>query len=320
VTFIPFDDKVKLKEAWDLSVDVPRWFNVTVDTIGGKDSAVAPAPFDSVLRFMKDNQWGRDDCLNPKVMQKLGIAFDSKIIITGTVKTFIVVKRAINTDGDVVVSHGGLSGTNPGSASTPVLGGIQSYNAKIIIIIDIYDALTGKVLEHVNCNSEQKDNGLKMWVPMQGQNAELDFDNLSSTPFGSEPFCRTVAGVLMKSYSAKLQQKILTVISKIQTTDAQVPKKTEFLEGKILEINGSEAYINLGREDQLYKGEIFEILKPDHPILSDKGDTLGWVEIPYAQFKIRSVKSTHFSSGIIFEAQDSVKAGWTVRSKETALK
>jgi hypothetical protein len=326
VLFLPFNDKVKLNEAWDLSVDVPRWFSVTVDTIAHNDSSVTCVPFDSILKFIKNNQWGRDDYLKPKAMQRLASAFQAQYVVCGTVKKFNVVKRAIDTDGDMVIQHNGFQNGNPGHVSSPVVGGFQSFVAKLLIGVDFYDARTGKIIDHGEFDSEQKDNGLKIFVPMQTENAELDFDHLSSTPFGSVHFCRTVVGILMKSFSLRVHEKIVSSRSKPVASQRdslrmrEGERSTADIEGKVLERDGNDVYVNLGIEDQLYTGELLEVLKPDHPVRNEKGDTLGWAEKACAQIKIRSIKSTHFSLGTIIQENDTVKAGWTVRLLETPRK
>ena len=99
---------------------------------------------------------------------------------------------------------------------------------------------------------------------------------------------------------------------------AQPPKpQHQFLQAKVLERSGKDLYLNIGSADNLILGDTLEALKPQKPVVQG-ADTLGWVETPVATALVRAIKSNHFSMATIISEQDSVRTGWTVRTKMEA--
>jgi hypothetical protein len=299
-----------LKEAWDLSVDVPRWYSQTVDTIDEPDSAVLTVPFDSVSTLVAANAWNRAEYLAPSLVRKLGQRFGAGYVVTGTVKKFEVMKRSAMTDAQVGTSHTLLDRVE-GRGEASFMGGLQSYNAKVTMDIEIFSAASGAKALEFTLDSEEKDGGLSLWLPFQTESDEINFHYLGRTPFGSVYFHRSVIGAVMRSFSSGMRKKILGIHSLPAPVSAGAGR---CVEGKVLERMGAEVYMNLGQDDRILVGENLEALKPHHAVLGDNGDTLGWAEEPAGLITVRSIKAAHFSAGTIVEEKDSIRAGWTVRS------
>lgn len=105
VAFLPFEDRVKLKESWDLSVDMPRWFSHTVDTIAARDSLVRCVPFDSVQALIRQGRWARREYTAPMGIQGMASRLDADWVVGGVVEKFKVLKRAITGDGALAGQH-----------------------------------------------------------------------------------------------------------------------------------------------------------------------------------------------------------------------
>lgn len=316
VLFLPFDDHVRLDEAWDLSVDIPRWFSQTVDTIGGaRDSAVVSVPFDSSLQLLERNGLARREYLEPAAVQRIAAAFDAGLVVTGTVERFKVMKRSLSGDGALAGTHG-VSSYAVGGGSLPVTAALQAFSAEVRLNVEIRDGETGSQVQVVPLSVNEKDGGLRLWLPTTPENPELDYYHMSRSPFGSEYFHRNVLGAVMKSCSHSVRQAL---VSRGTAAAAPVPVKRDYLEGKVLDREGGDIYINLGSADNILLGETFEVLRPDRPVVGDGGDTLGWVEVPAGIIRVRAIRSRHFALASVVEETDALRAGWTVRVKMDSM-
>jgi hypothetical protein len=305
---LPFEDEVKLDEAWDLSVDVPRWFAGAVDTIGARDSSLMSVHFDTTMAILEARGWGREDYLSAKILKRLAARFGADYVICGTVSAFKVIKRSISGDVDFSASHGfGEDGL--GRGGTKVYGGLASQKATIKMTVDIYSGRTGELRRQVPLDSEKREGDLQLWLPFQFEHTALDYYRMRNKPFGSEYFLRCVPGAIMKSFAATLRERLLA-LEPVAGVDS-VAK--EYLEGTILDRAGAEVYLDLGIKDNLIPGELLQVLRPVRPVVSG-GDTLGWVERPVGKVKVRYLKSDHFSVASVEEEEDSLEPGWTVRA------
>jgi hypothetical protein len=310
VLFLPFEDKVKLDESWDLSVDIPRWYATTVDTIGSRDTLVKTVDFDTVLAAISRNGWKRSQFLQQGVIQRLAAVYDADIVITGTVNKFVVMKRALNGNG----AFGGSTGFDANTSGNGGISGtaqMQSYTATSKMDIVEYDGRTGEQIGKIVLDSKARDGGLKIWLPIQPENDEINFYNMSHSPFGSEYFMKNPVSTMMKDFSQRIRESAKARIPQI----ALAPDTTrDFISGKILDRTGPDIYVNLGQKDNVILGDTLEILKPVRPIVQNN-DTLGWAEEPAGLARMRTIKTAHFGQATIVSQQDSVQAGWTVRIK-----
>jgi hypothetical protein len=315
VVFLPFEDKVKLKEAWNLGVDVPRWFSETVDTLGPKDSLLQSVNFDAVQALIAENRWRRGDYTAPITMQGIAARLDARFVVTGTVERFKVIKRALTGDGSLGGTHGTTSSgsVTSGVGGAPVTAGLQSYSARVRIAVAVHEGRTGALLRSEAFDLTERDGGLKLWLSTSPENDEMNFYHMSRSPFGSVYFQRNVIGAIMKQCSERLRQALASALP--QTSASAPPPAREFLEGRILDRVGNDVYVNLGSGDNLLLGEELEVLRPERPVLGDKGDTLGWSETPAGAISIRSIKSAHFSQATVEQGGDSVQVGWNVRAR-----
>lgn len=317
VVFLPFDDRVQLKEAWDLEVDVPKWFSRTIDTIAknknDEDFTIKSINFDSIQSFLKSNQWESIDFLEKRALQKIAKQFNCNYIITGKITSFYISRKGISTDAELTLGMGSISTNAKGSV--PTLGNIQSVHAKIKMVVSIYDGESGALLSTIPLDSDQRDGSLSIITPFQRENAENDYYYLSRTEFGSAYFNKSIAGEIMRDFCLKISASInnYNKPQKIQNTEKEL--KNNLIEGKILERSGKYIYIDLGLEDKILKGETFEIYRPDHPIKNAQGDTLGWAETLAGTAQIHSIKSSHFSMALILSETDTIRNGWVVRPK-----
>ncbi len=314
ILFLPFDDRVKLKDTWVLGVDVPRYFSTMVDTIGsyGKyDSSLAIVPFDSVLNCIKSNSWSRVEYTSPLYIVKLAHRFKADYVINGTVAVFKVVKRAVNTTAPL---YGGadlssvVKNTTGGGGIT-VMGGLQSYTATAVMGLDLLDGSTGQALFQIPLNTSEKDGGFKIYATFQSNNPEMDYYEMSTTPFGSPSFQRSVPGIVMKTFSQDIQNKVC-----LYKPVEKQPKQTDrsYSVGSVLERSGSDVYINFGSADNVMQGEEIEVQRPDHAIIV-AGDTLGWSDKTVGVIRVRFIKSPHLSQASIVSEVDSIRSGDAIR-------
>ncbi len=309
VAFLPFADDVKLKEAWELSVDVPRWFSVTVDTIGSvSDSRIVCVAFDSVLSDVEGSGWTREEYLGPKAAVRLASIRGADYLVSGTVERFEVLKRAVNTDAAVGASHD-FTATTAGKGGVTVMGGLQSYTARVSMDLQVYDGGSGSLVDEFELTTEEKDAGFKMWLPFQLDNAEMNYYYMARTPFGSTYFRKSVPGAVMKYFSMKVHRRLRSIDKQHGATDAS---SANFVEGTVVERSGGDVYVNLGSDDHLLQGELLTVMKPIRPVTSGT-DTLGWVEKPAGTLRVRFIKAAHFSVAEVVDERDSIRVDWKVR-------
>ena len=322
VIFLPFEDKVKMEEPWNLGQDIPRWYSSTLDTIISGDSTIQCVPYDSVLAVIRENNWKRREYLMPRAMHTLASRFDAAALVTGTVTKFEIVKTAVNADGNLGTNNtipttiAGEGNVFYGSGGVTVIGGLHQYAAKVSMNLELYAALSGEVVERFVQSTEQTDGGIKIWLPFQQiDNDELAFDNMARSSFGSAAFCVTLPGALMKQYSAELHGRLTKAFlsATVKARVAAANQSVEYLEGRVLDRVQSDLYINLGSADGVVVGEQLEITRRDHPLMGPAGDTLGWVQVPIATAKIRFVKAGHFSLATVVAESAIVAAGDAVR-------
>jgi hypothetical protein len=315
IVVLPFDDKVELREAWDLSVEVPRWFSASIDTIGGAKPVFGVVSFDSVTAFIDQNGWKRTEYLEPGRLQAIAGHFDARLVVTGTVERFKVIKRAITGDAALGGTHS-ISEVAVGGGGVPVTAGLQAYTADVRLGLTIHSGNSGKQVHYQGVAVDERDGGLKVWLPVSTENDELNYYYMSKHPFGSEYFHRNVLGAVMKQCSREVRE---AVEGELESPRGASSRGKEFLEGKILDRAGGDVYINLGSDDNLYLGEELEVLRPERPVVSEAGDTLGWVEVPVATLRVRSIKAGHFARATLVSDPGSIEVGWTVRTKATDM-
>jgi len=312
VAFVPFESRAQLKgTAWDLSADVPRWFSKTIDTIAANDTLVRSVSFDSIMSMIRRNGWKAGEYRGtPALLGRLASSAGADIIVSGTISRFKLMKRSafgnVPVDASVQITQ-----TTTGQGGVTVIGSFGSYTADIAISMSLYEGGSGALLGQMSLDSKEKDAGFNSWFNFQFRNAETDFSKMGDTTFGSQYFQRSVAGVVMKQFSLRLRNKIKELAAIAEKAPAS---SREFMQGKILERSGDQVYIDLGSGDQLLQGEQLTVLKPDHPLLGDSGDTLGWSETPTGAVRVRFIKAKHFSQAAIVNETDSIRAGWTVQN------
>jgi len=312
VAFVPFESSVRLKgTAWDLAADVPRWFSETIDTIAANDTSVRGVPLDTVMSIIRQNGWNAGEYRGaPALLGRLASSAGADMIVSGTISRFKLTKRS--AFGNVPIDASAqITQTTTGQGGVTVIGSFGSYTADIAISISVREGGSGALLGQMSLDSKDKDAGFNSWFNFQLQNAETDFSRMSDTVFGSRYFHRSVAGLVMKQFSLRLHDKVKELAAAAEKAPAS---SREFMQGKILERSGDQVYLDLGSGDQLLQGEQLTVLKPDHPLLGDSGDTLGWAEKPAGSVRVRFIKAKHFSQAAIISETDSIQTGWSVRN------
>ena len=313
--FVPFDDNVNLGvDAWDLRYDIPAWFSSTIDTIGGNDGLISVIPFDSVKSVIQVSGPLTKETIEAKRIARLCASFGADYLVHGRIEALKSQKRAINTDANLQVGHE-IGKQTTGFGGTRVMAGLHSYEASVRILILVFDGITGKEVFSRVLDSERRDGGLNVWLPTQSQNPELDYYEMTRKPFGSKSFQRTILGSIMKIFSRQLRNDLLNIRGDLSGTHLEGMDK-QYLEGKVLEQVGKDVYINLGTEDDLFAGEMLNVMKPIRPIRGENEDTLGWIETPVCAIRVKYIRSEHFSQAVLdscFVSGCKLEPGWSVR-------
>ncbi len=319
VVFTPFEDRVHLKEeAWDLKYDLPAWFSSTIDTLGGSDSPVRVVPFDTVKALFSGGAWKAGNVLDRARIVRLCSSYGCRYLISGRIEAFRARKRAINTDASLQAEHE-IGDKSTGFGGTTVMAGLHSYEASIRLTVDVYSGKSGEKVHQIILDNDRKDGGLNIWLPINSQNPEIDYYEMTRHPFGSEYFRRTILGSIMHAFSQRLHNE-LTKLPRIAAGEAPVHIEKEYLEGQVLEHVGNHVYINLGTNDDLFTGELLQVMRPIRPLRGEDGDTLGWVEEPTCTIKVKYIKSAHFAQAVLDSCMGftgRLEPGWSVRSTQS---
>lgn len=313
VAFLPFHDNVRLKEAWDLSVDIPRWFSTTVDSVGSRDSSVVVVAFDTVLKVIEENALSPKEYRSSAWIPRLASRLGADYIVSGTVHRFKVMKRTMNTEAPLNASTQ-IGQRTTGTGGITVMGGLQSYTAEIDMDVDIYGSERGELVRHERLSTEQKDGGFQVYFPFQIDTDEMNFYHMARSEFGSEFFRRSIVGAVMIQFTSSVTKMLRTSSDRHATQEeSDTPQGKEYVSGTVLDRNGSDVYVDLGTKDNILQGEVFEVLVRDRPFLSAEGDTLGWSETAVGEIKIRFVKADHFSQATVISETGTIEPGNSVR-------
>lgn len=90
-------------------------------------------------------------------------------------------------------------------------------------------------------------------------------------------------------------------------------------QGVVLDVNGSDVYINLGREKRIREGQLLQVVRPTRELRDPvTGEVIGFVETPVGLLEVTQVRDT-FSVGRLLTGGGPVEPGDRVYSSGEAL-
>jgi len=279
IAFLPFRDRSGFEGSWDLSQEVPAFL---ADSLAKICDWEVRSPAEVIPVLQRRNlrpQTSQDVSILEGLQRELGVRY----LIVGEIRDF---------------------GVSHFIAGTPILGGYETYKARVVIRFRIFDGhrsqiiYTGESVQEIS----QRDLGLTLlgkpsrWME--------EFDRLRKLEFGSAEFRRTIVGKVMTQvcgdFIAQLRQELNLAVS---PTVEKPP-----VEGVVLLVKGDQVYINLGREDPISVGDLLTVYAPSEPLRDpNTGELLGHAEEPVGWVKILYLKGPHLSIARLIEGKAAPK-------------
>jgi hypothetical protein len=273
---------------WEIEKDVPNFL------IGHlKENKAAFIGFDTVQavlgKYTKKQLADKDAATLSAIGKQLG----ATCLVLGDITHFSVEKK---------------------TAVMPDVGGYKQYAAELEIKLLFFDCDVSDVTYETVIKTALARRGLKFNPPGRISEDETDYLALESEPFGSEAFMRTVLGEAMLRLSQDFAGKVASYVNYGSDTLSAKQPAMLISEAKVLQIDGSDAFINAGRDDNIKNGDQFDVYTQGAAVIdSATGQTLGNSEVKVGKVKVAQVKAAHFSRVKVLDGEGKIKVMDIVR-------
>ena len=279
--FMPFRDKSNYKGGWDIYSEVPRGL---VDSLSGS-AYFRTIPMDSALvRLKKKELKGK---LDPERALAIGRELGADYVVLGRIDEMSM-KRF--------------------RATVPI-GGYRSYQGLSIMVLRPYKVIDGEPMGEVVREAVEDSKRYGITNPAAYVPLEKEYFLLGQMDWGSEEFHQTLLG---KSVGKCLDQLAAGLDSLIQP-----PAELRVSEPKIIDIDGSRAYINVGLIDSVQNGNKYGVWDKGRELKDpDTGNVLGQA-LPrrVGVVQVEQVLSDHLSLVRIIDGQDEVQIDYGIRAE-----
>ena len=291
-SFFPFKNRSDFdNKNWDIANDLPGIFADSLIKLG-RHHLIDTAKFDAYLKENKirSYQYEKEELL-AKITEDLNIDY----LVGGQINEF------------------GLSRINVGSF---LVGGYESYKAKMKISFFVYDHVNHRKTENYTCSSEVNKKDLGLALIGKPSEHYVSFQELDKMKFNSYEFNKTIMGEALKQLTEEFVTKFIELIPGyvVETVKDTSISFDNYLEARIVFKREEDVYINAGRAEKVSEGDILSVYTKGEPITDpDSGQVLGYADKFIGKIKVMIVKDNHLSLAKIveqiepFEVKDSVR-------------
>lgn len=302
--FLPFENRSEFKGKWDLGMDVPRYLAAYTKARYGI-ATVSPSLV--VNRLLEENL-GEASLGDVRFWRALRDQFGIRFLLKGAVVEFDVSRFTTGTD---------------------EIGGYEAYKGEVMIEFTVYDlelqTRSAAASERLNgrAKGEFADRSLALTLFGKPTQRTMEFRDLSQIRFGSEDFNATVIGqacrqmadrfageleanlAFLRSRDLLLLDSLGAQLETIDTTD--IAFRGRIVRGTVVFVEGEDAFVNIGQEDGLQKGQIVSIYA-DAP----KDSALA-LPRRVGTVELTEIRGPHLSLGKIRTGKGEVKGRQAVR-------
>jgi hypothetical protein len=294
VAFIRFENHSDFEGSWDPAIEMPRYLGaflraeqrlsvVSVSVVGAFREDLRPMPSWDDVKFWR------------QIRQRFGV----KYLVGGSVEVFDVSRFV---------------------TGQPAVGGYEAFKGEVSVAYEVIDLdrleRSGDLLvvARGETSGEFADRSLAWTLLGKPTQRTVEFRDLNAIRFGSEEFTRTVIGQACleaaRRFSDELLERIPGLASHRVRGDSErgwsdsltIDFRERVVEGKIVFIEGNDAFISLGTDDGVREGQVL-------PVLQIEGDRSRQV----ASLRVVQVRGPHLALTRFISGVDSASTASIVR-------
>ena len=252
---LPFRDNSGFEGPWDLRMEVPRYVAAYV-AARYRLTTISPAVVKSRL---EQEGLSAEALENPRFWPLLREAFKVRFVLDGSVEAFDVSRF---TTGAVEV------------------GGYESFKGSILVAYRLFDLdrlSTDRSPEAASgeANGEYADRSFALTLFGKPTSRTVEYLQLGRLRFGSEDFNNTVIGEACRRFGRNLSEKLEKEVPILRSRDllsvdtlsvepvaadsGQIVFRGRVMRGMISFVEGDEAFVTLGVEDGVQKGQLASV-------------------------------------------------------------
>ncbi len=294
VAFLRFEDRTDFAGSWKIAEEVPRYLGVYLKS--QHSLSVLSVALVGTFREDQDPQPAWDDV---KFWRDVRTRFGVRYLVTGGVERFDVSRFV---------------------TSQPAIGGYEAFKGEVAVTYEVVDLdrleRSGDivVVARGEAHGECADRSLAWTLLGKPTQRTVEFRDLNTLRFGSEEFTRTVIGQacleVARQFSGDLLERIpgLPAHRAMGESDEGVPDslritfRERVVEGRIVFLEGMDAFIDLGSDDALREGQTIPVLDGSGPDARQVGT-----------LKVAQIRGPHLALTRITAGADSVRSSHVVR-------
>jgi len=279
--FVPFRDKSNYKGEWNIYSEVPRGL---ADSLRGSPFFRTISIDSALVRLKKKELKGKID---PKRAMAIGRELGADYVVMGQIDEMSM-KRF--------------------RATVPI-GGYRSYQGLTIVQLFPYKIIDGELIGEVEREVVEDSKRYGITNPAAYVPLEKEYFLLGQMEWGSDEFHQTLLG--------KSVGKCLDVLAVGLDSLIQPPAALKVSEPKLIDIDGSRAYINVGLVDSVQNGYKYGVWDKGRELKDpDTDEVLGKaLSRRVGVVQVEQVLSDHLSLVRILEGEDIVEKDFGIRAE-----
>ncbi|MCU0454618.1 MAG: hypothetical protein MUE68_13270 [Bacteroidetes bacterium] len=294
MAFVRFANHTDFEGTWDPGLEMPRYLGaflraehrlsvVSASVVGTFREDLSPIPAWDDVKFWR------------QVRQRFGVRY----LVTGTVEVFDISRFV---------------------TGQPAVGGYEAFKGEVTVTYEVIDLdrleRSGDLLITARGESrgEFADRALAWTLLGKPTQRTVEFRDLNTLRFGGEEFARTVIGQACLESARRFADDLLERIPGLAahrsagelegdwSDSTQISFRERVVEGKIVFMEGSDAFISLGTDDGVREGQVL-------PVVEQAGDESRQV----ATIRVVQVRGPHLSLARFIAGSDSATTSSKVR-------
>jgi len=281
IILMPFRDRTKYKGPWFVSTSMAA--NLA-DTLMQNDFfKVLPV----ATTWADLNEKGLSGKIDIAQALEIGRQLEADLVITGDIEA-LSMKRF--------------------RATVPI-GGYRNYKALVTVDLKVWKVIDGRSAGQVRAEIEHDSPRYGITNPAAHVPLDREYYFLGETPWGSEEFSNTLVGVGVGLCLQKLNKDLGELI--------QPPPDPTVSEPTIVDVAGSQAYINMGIINEVQNGYKFGVWDHGRELRDPQTDEFLGRALPrrVGVVQIEQVLNDKLSIVRILEGQDEIQAGFNIRAE-----
>ena len=279
--FMPFKDESKYKGPWDIYVEIARGVG---DSLRHNDF-FRVIPVDSVLANLEKRELkGRID---PEKALQLGHRLGADYVIFGRIDE-LSMKRF---------------------RATVPLGGYRSYEGVATVALQLLKVIDGRPTGEVMADGSEPSKNYGITNPAAYLPFEKEYYLLGDIEWGTDEFRGTLLGKAIGACQAKLAIELAVAI--------QPPPELTASEPKIIAIDETHVYINIGLADGVTNGDKFGVWDRGRELTDPESGIVLGQALPrrVGVVQLEQVLNEHLSLVRVLEGDGEIKRGFRLRAE-----